>query len=383
LPRVSETQLDVTREKPLEATEPSVFGERLLTTREVAAQFRTAEKTIRDWIAKGELMAVRYGKQWYISETALRNSKELKEAEARTEMLARRRRSALAAEFERRRAREPQMHWQLSDCVGCDAVQVLTSRLGRDDGLVLCESCVSNAEKLSPEAKERRAVLQVEERNRVANKDVVPAEPWFVYHCVRCGFPRPLSIIQLDDFKFYPWCPSCERENTLDGQTLIPNMDPNVVKALATLQAAELNREVDDPDAWRVCQCVACGDTCAVASREQRSAGTARCRICIAGGRPPDIALRLWLMASELEPRRPGFRIGLGWCSSGHEDTLLEGPEGEDPEPVLSVCNDLPASSRTDELNEFIRDHHLSPAATRLLRGWATPFPSGGKYMMR
>lgn len=42
-----------------------------LTTREVAARLRFSPETIRDMIRRGELHAVRWGRQWRVPEDAL------------------------------------------------------------------------------------------------------------------------------------------------------------------------------------------------------------------------------------------------------------------------------------------------------------------------
>ena len=49
-------------------------GEKMLTVEEVAERMRVNEKTVRNWIASGELLAFPIGKRGYrISETDLHN----------------------------------------------------------------------------------------------------------------------------------------------------------------------------------------------------------------------------------------------------------------------------------------------------------------------
>jgi excisionase family DNA binding protein len=47
--------------------------ERYFTPKEVAARLRVTEKTLRTWIAQKKLRAVRVGRFWRISESALRS----------------------------------------------------------------------------------------------------------------------------------------------------------------------------------------------------------------------------------------------------------------------------------------------------------------------
>src|SRR5579859_5680248 len=119
---------------PSRPSAAEVLGEQFLTTKEVAGLFQVAEKTIRDWITRGEILAVRFGKAYYISETALRESKQIKEERARVELLQRRRAQELDIELGRRREREPDLGWELTRCVICGGNAVLSSRHSRYEG---------------------------------------------------------------------------------------------------------------------------------------------------------------------------------------------------------------------------------------------------------
>jgi excisionase family DNA binding protein len=59
-------------------------GDKMLTIEEVAGQMRVNEKTVRNWIASGELPAFPIGKRGYrISETDLRNFVEARKQRLR------------------------------------------------------------------------------------------------------------------------------------------------------------------------------------------------------------------------------------------------------------------------------------------------------------
>jgi len=154
----------------------------------VAEIFGTAEKTIRDWIQGGELMAIKYGKQLYITEAALRGSLQLKDEQARNEMHARRQHAMLSSSLARARQREPELVWELTECIVCDKIQVLTSRYSRDDGRVVCDECNASNAHVGRESAERRAHLRVRERNRTFEQTPEQQRrsrvaPWTVYHC--------------------------------------------------------------------------------------------------------------------------------------------------------------------------------------------------------
>jgi excisionase family DNA binding protein len=59
-------------------------GEKMLTVEEVAKRMRVNEKTVRSWIASGELLAFPIGKRGYrISETDLHNFVEARKQRLR------------------------------------------------------------------------------------------------------------------------------------------------------------------------------------------------------------------------------------------------------------------------------------------------------------
>src|SRR5688572_17713467 len=50
----------------------AALGEKMFTTKEVADYFKVAEPTVRDWINRGDLRAIRLGgKSWFIPASAL------------------------------------------------------------------------------------------------------------------------------------------------------------------------------------------------------------------------------------------------------------------------------------------------------------------------
>jgi len=46
-----------------------------LTTRKIANHFNVTQRTVRNWISKGLIPAIKMGKKWFVEESKFRNSK--------------------------------------------------------------------------------------------------------------------------------------------------------------------------------------------------------------------------------------------------------------------------------------------------------------------
>jgi len=45
-----------------------------LTTRKIANHFNVTQRTVRNWISKGLIPAIKMGKKWFVEESKFRNS---------------------------------------------------------------------------------------------------------------------------------------------------------------------------------------------------------------------------------------------------------------------------------------------------------------------
>jgi excisionase family DNA binding protein len=277
-----------------------VFGEPIYTVRQAADAMGVSVDTLYDWIKAGDVMALRFGgKEYRITQSALRQYKQDRETEAREAFDARRTERRLEAELAKLRAREPWAHWQLTFCPSCADRQVLTTRQERKAPRFWCEDCTIRLDAVGGydrrNVAERAVRIQIDEYNAEAG---VPESGWPVYLLYRCGVcerPQMVSADQARDPEFYPhcshsWLDPAERPN--DGMDLQGNQRPHplVVRALAPLElearAAEWCDAFDeaslDLSPYRLATCPACNRNPVVVSVHAPDGTIVICRVCLA-----------------------------------------------------------------------------------------------------
>jgi excisionase family DNA binding protein len=340
-----------------------VFGERLLTTDQVARIFGTAEATIRDWIGRGELPAVKWGKRHYVSVSTLRETKEAKEGEQRRQ-----------SDLIRRQQREPNLHWNLTYCVACGIEPLLTTRHRRLDGQAACESC-GQENRLTKDGWERKVSLLVAELNAMTGGE--PPE-WLLHHCGSCGKPQDVERSRLKDDEYMPWCDHAHPFKVqyawegVDG-----DLQPIEVLKFAELAASELARS--EPDyAWAVSRCARCGEVCAISTLEMRLIGATACRLCARKNVAEDDSHRADVVSEALVEigeqslssshtpidsdayvsRRQSFCRCHGWEITDKNETSV----------ILSWCKERPVEERRNLASEYAKALSLSGTAARKLR---------------
>ncbi len=226
---------------PPAAVSQEMFGEPLYTVKEVARSLGLTEETVRDWIKAGDLMALRFGRKEYrITQSALRQYKEDREAQAKQEYEARREERRLEAELARLHDREPWAFWQRTACPHCGENKVLTTRRQRKDPRFVCEVCYPRLEAVGgyddPNAIERAVRIQVDEYNAEAGVRPGALPEYLIYNCGVCERPQMLSAQQVQDLTFYPYCshswsPPTDQPNDSNGP-----YDERVLAVLAVLE---------------------------------------------------------------------------------------------------------------------------------------------------
>jgi excisionase family DNA binding protein len=264
----------------------AVFGERLYGVKEVARLFGIKPTTVREWITRGELLAIRVGKEYRVSQTALRQYRADKEAQAQRERETR----LQEVELVRRRTVDPTVHWALTYCVGCGCTATFSTRDERLSGQVFCSECRDYPLRSgqSREAYRRRIALRVAEWNAMV--DVERGEedlPTYVtYHCGVCRCPQVLTRWQVKDPAFYPFCDHSEPFPDYSEAEAAGQYDRRVVDTLARLEfqvREEEQREgplYSQGGPWLLEACTRCEVGSTVVQHDDRSKQAHICRTC-------------------------------------------------------------------------------------------------------
>ncbi len=408
-----------------DAEAQAVFNERLLTIKRVALIFGVKVTTVREWIARGDLLAIKIGKEYRISETALREYKQQKEEQQRKELLERRRRQELEAQLAKYQQNDPQLKWAITNCIVCGQEPVLITRHMRLDGSVFCQPCMEVTDYearvdrwiLPKHGWERTVSLRVEELNRLTHEELDFwgvqgkqqaidegrwVKPYFVYRCPLCSKPREITPDEVKDPSFYPQCyherpfgidPRYHGEVSrdradyaarfLDGAQPEPGLfedlcwHPRVVADFARLESNIRNHEdgADDDtrQAWSICLCASCGRRLAVARHQDRIVGDTRCRLCISEERMATPYGRLKVI-HEVVKGAAGDGLVLLRCKKGCEEDceLVQFDEMDrGVMTLLSVCSWTSRKERSTQVNDYADFLSLSPEDVERRLVWA------------
>jgi excisionase family DNA binding protein len=374
--------------QPVVGKVEAALGDQLYSTEELAEFFHVTEPTVREWLNKGELRGMKFGKDWFVSKRALLDSLSEKEARQNREEDERRREAEVKAQLVHHQSVDPAARWELANCIACGVMPVLSTLPERKDGDVICEACRPHIKEdgFTKVATERKVTMRVNQLNRLAEEEATVGDqqlledlrdsgqyvpvPWVVYRCGWCERPQALRRKNLYDPTFLPMCAHGDPYETWyehddDAQDFFEKM----IRALATLEAEERNLAGGydpDPDLdafWLVCGCVICNRPLAVASKTQRLIGDARCRICMRDSRNIGWADRVHAIKREVDrvdwSGRTTRRLTTCQCGSLElrEDKVL----------VLSACEQLDEQNRVDLAKALATKHKLGPALTEAL----------------
>jgi excisionase family DNA binding protein len=277
----------------------SIFGEQLFTVKEVARLFGIKEATAREWINRGELVALRLGKEYRITTTALREYKKEKEDQARRDHVARRRAQELVRERDRRQAASPAAHWDISECTWCGENQAITSREDRLRGWARCGGCENPAWGKTPRVGnvgEREAVIKAAELNAIDGVGEADLPIHVVYYCGFCRKPQVLNRRDVTDPGFYP---RCEHQHSV-GVDEIEDAEARGhydERVLAALTALELRLRTEEhlhhagadatgENPWELRTCPRCGNAPVVLARHDQTDLSQSCRYCYQDDHP-------------------------------------------------------------------------------------------------
>jgi excisionase family DNA binding protein len=334
----------------------------LLTTKEVAGRFRVAEATIRDWINRGEVPAIRYGKSYYVSEGMLKASRAAKERQAQRALEERRANAERQEELDLRRKREPDLLWDLSYCLGCGREPVLTTKNMRLDGEISCDACSSPEQGKTKDWWERFARVRVEEFGRAGHEGApTPSEmdKADIYRCAICGMPRAIRRSFLADNSFFPDC-----DHGLPYRSWYSQLDDDpgaydriMVESFAGFAAEKLAGLQADLG-WSVCRCARCGFHRAVATREQHLIGDTACRLCVRDKVPVNPSYRGDTVeeADFVHSDTFGGSIQQQQCGCGGWELI----SNDNNQPVLSWCSKRPLQERQDLAQAYTKRLSLS-----------------------
>lgn len=367
-----------------------VFGERLLTPKRVAQLFNVKVETVREWIARGELLGIKVGKEYRVPESALREYKEEKEQEQRRFAQEKRLERQRQAELTRRRDVDPAARWDLTNCIACGVVPTFSTRPDRKDGDVLCEACIDRVgEKgLSKVAWDRKVNVRVEELNQVAEAELnvgdvqmledliasstyVPRQ-WVTYRCGWCEKPQPLRRRDLYDPRFLPDCDHSPPFGAGGGRPVFESewdqdFGQLMLIALAQVEARERNLSDgcdSDPQlgaSWLVCDCAICERPHAVATRDRRLIGDVRCRLCTRASETIAWDRRVIAIHRTLSKLpSEGIRY-VGVCECGGRVLA------QDLKVALSACEKMDVEQRKALALAFVEKHSIGPEATSKL----------------
>jgi excisionase family DNA binding protein len=279
------------------AMSAEVFGEPLYTVQQAAEAMGVSAETLRDWIKAGDVMALRFGgKEFRITQSALRQYKEDREAAARDEHEQRRAERRLDAELNARRQREPWANWGRAFCPGCGEHPMLTTRQDRKEAAFICESCYSRFEAVGGYGQRNVIERSVRIKLDEYNAEVGAASRWPAYYLYRCGAcerPQMLSAEQVRDLEFYPRCSHTwvdpEDRPDDDHGSMNGHYDLRVLRALAELEvqarAAEWCDYHDETSLaispYMIAECPMCERNPIVVSRDAPMHIVVFCRECL------------------------------------------------------------------------------------------------------
>jgi excisionase family DNA binding protein len=347
----------------------AVFGERLFTAKEVALLFGIKVTTVREWITRGELLAIRVGKEYRVSETALRKYKEEKEQQAEIE----RAEKLMMAELARRRDRDPAVYWDITNCLNCGYRPKFTTRAERLLGDVFCGICAASVRTRDPDGLlhflrtrdtwERMIALQTAEYNAIAGVAPGDVPRYWLYHCGICSRPQMLERDNIVDLMYYP---NCDHAPPFIGaEDEVHQRDMRVVRAMAALeplirlQESSIGRDgrsdaVDSADAWAMTRCVYCGTDAAVTSRVDRLVGAGTCRACY--GRSPEpwqFQRVAGMVIAELKQTHPSYACQTRRCACGRTEIITADDQNDGV--LVSWCLERNRDDRNAMFIEYAR----------------------------
>src|SRR6266496_3309220 len=185
---------------------PALLDEPIFTAKEVALEFGVKVTTIREWINHGKLRAIRIGKEYRVTRSAL--SDYIKDCEEEAKKMK---------ELNKKRTMDPSPKWELTICVVCGKEEIYTSRDQRMFGKVICsnDQRVWRDDRLtnysvgldywmdrSLNVWHRMARIMCAERNAIATEEAargrVKRQVFYeVALCSECG--RPTILTKLSD----------------------------------------------------------------------------------------------------------------------------------------------------------------------------------------
>jgi excisionase family DNA binding protein len=357
--------------KSRKADPTEVLGERLFTVGEVALFFSVKQTTVREMIARGDLIAIKLGKEFRISSSALREYKDDREREQRALSEQKRAQKARDNDLRHRQDVDPDAAWEIVQCIACGLTPTFSNWLDRKAGDVVCQGCQNEvAEKgLTKMAWKRKVTLMVNELERQSLKtlywqDAVEREEslargeeirplWLVYDCGWCGKPTPISRREVLDGRTLP--PNCDHEPPfgsgngvqIEGQGGLSKYDTMILRPLLELEAGEQIRaygNVNDVDEL-ICRCSYCGERRAVADQTDRLSGQTKCRFCKQSGSCLDVLHQARVIADAWP-----FVHTIG-CACGSLDLVSH--ETDDHQVVLSWCEKRPDAEKRELVEEW------------------------------
>jgi excisionase family DNA binding protein len=342
----------------------NVLGERLLTVGEVSQVFSVKPTTVREWIKDGELVAIRLGKEYRVSETAIREYKDEREREQRILSEQRRAERARSQALRHRQEVDPAAEWEIAQCIFCGIEPTFSDRFQRDSGDVICQSCQDKLVEKGPDkvAWKRKVEVIIRERERQAAKKLdweaaeeraqllaagrKPPALWLSYECGWCGKPTPISRREVLDGRTIPNCNHEPPFGSGQGVALADEIatrqyDTMILAPLAELEAVERVCMADlTPDEWwPVCRCAHCGERRAVEEDHKKQLiGKTACRLCHQRG----LGIDLHHQARVVAEARPIFHTIPCSCGCSRELVTRESA----PQVVLSWCEKRPLIER-------------------------------------